>query len=399
MTDVPTLSGNEITDVTRRNNTQGDGLLPEQGSTGIWEATTNLCTNGGLETNANTWNGSAATINRVTTDHFFGLACLSVLTNGGATDQGARTDFIAVTPSTVYSVSGWCKAPAGSLMKLSLWTYTAADAPVGEVNASFVATGSWQRVTLTNTPGGTVEKARIGFRTDASQLITFLMDGMQLEQQPLATPYVETNGASATRAIASAVAPASVLDETQTWMAFRVRMSFGPTADLYGGGYPTLMEWGDDANNKLYMGFAVDADQFYIQRRTISGAGAGFAGAYTFAPGSILTVIGRFTATEIAISINGAAFVSTANTLIPTLAATSFRILDALAANRTFDGDIFWMAAGSGALVDADAKLIAGFNNDPKMADFPGTPTWFWDSGPDGSQVPLVLGQLGTGRV
>ena len=390
MNDVPTLSGNEITDITRRTNTQGDGLLPEQGSTGIWEATTNLVTNGGFETGTTGWGTFGGSISRITTNKKFGSACLQGITATGSS-SGPSSPNVSVTGGATYTGSAWVLLPTGEPFVIRL------NDGVGFSSSSYTGTGEWQYVTHTRTVDVTATVCGIHILKSGFPIITILADGVQLEQQPLATPYVETDGASATRAIASAVAPASVLDETQTWVAFRVRMSFDPTADLYAGGYPTLMEWGDDANNKLYMGFAVDADQFYIQRRTISGVGAGFAGAYTFAAGSILTVIGRFTATEIAISINGAAFVSTANILIPTLAATSFRILDTLAANRTFDGDIFWFTTGTGTLTDADAKRIASFNNSPQITEFPGAPTWFW-GGAHSPQGSVPMGEIGMGR-
>ena len=104
MNDVPTLSGNEITDITRRTNTQGDGLLPEQGSTGIWEATTNLVTNGGLESNTTGWNSGAsfgtnagATISRVASQRKFGGFSLEVITPGVASSEGCFFDFFSVT--------------------------------------------------------------------------------------------------------------------------------------------------------------------------------------------------------------------------------------------------------------------------------------------------------------
>src|SRR3990167_3593786 len=58
-TSTVTASGNEITDVTRSKdkNTggQGDGWAAPDSSYGIWEATTNLETNGGFETNTTGW--------------------------------------------------------------------------------------------------------------------------------------------------------------------------------------------------------------------------------------------------------------------------------------------------------------------------------------------------------
>jgi hypothetical protein len=49
------FSGNEITDTKRAANTQGDGRAAPDSSTGIWESTTNLVTNGGFESNTTGW--------------------------------------------------------------------------------------------------------------------------------------------------------------------------------------------------------------------------------------------------------------------------------------------------------------------------------------------------------
>src|SRR3990167_8608460 len=70
-----TLSGNEITDAVRRAGVEGDGVSPSDFSLGIWEATTNLCTNGGFETNTTGWTTSGtSTIERSTAQAKFGAA-------------------------------------------------------------------------------------------------------------------------------------------------------------------------------------------------------------------------------------------------------------------------------------------------------------------------------------
>src|SRR4029077_10532410 len=87
--------GNEITDATRIANTQGDGRTPPDSSFGIWEATTNLCTNGGFETNTKGWVAysprDTATLTRDTSQAKFGTASLKVITTtGGGSTPGAH---------------------------------------------------------------------------------------------------------------------------------------------------------------------------------------------------------------------------------------------------------------------------------------------------------------------
>ena len=65
-----TLSGNEIEDVVREAALEGDGRAVEA-SYGLWEATTNLVTNGGFETNTTGWNEQGSTTTRVTAQQKF----------------------------------------------------------------------------------------------------------------------------------------------------------------------------------------------------------------------------------------------------------------------------------------------------------------------------------------
>ena len=72
-----TASGNEITDGVRITDTQGDGRAAES-SMGIWQATSNLITNGSFETNLTGWVAQAATITQDATSHVFGTKSMKV---------------------------------------------------------------------------------------------------------------------------------------------------------------------------------------------------------------------------------------------------------------------------------------------------------------------------------
>lgn len=406
MADAPILSGNEITDAVRRDNTQGDGLLPEQGSTGIWEATTNICANGGFETNDSPWfeNGVGDVVARTTSESKFGLAS-GMLTCGSDTTAGAAmfTGVGTVANGQTWTASCWVKAPSDWTMTLELAYRDAGGTSLTVHSAIFTSTGDWQRVTVKGAAtDASTSRASIKVRlnTTAHSGESFYVDGAQIELQPLATPYVETNGASATRARGSATIPTAtmdlILDETIGW--FAIRCSPGWTTGVTEPeSTPMLFQWQFDASNRIVFYYNEVSDRLEARRRDVGGGGT-VNNAITIVAGAIYTLICQWTATTIQSSINGAAFASTGNTNIPDLTG-ALGDIGAAGSGQQLDGDIFWVAFGSGTLTTADAARIAGFNNDPKVTDFPGTPTWFWDSGPDGSQVPLALGQLGTGRV
>ena len=388
MTDVPTLSGNEITDAVRRNNTQGDGLLPEQGSTGIWEATTNLVTNGGFETNTTGWSeeSAAAGFTRQAGGGKFGSAFGRI--NNVSNDHGVRMT-VTVSLSTTYTASVWLRGVSGVQIKIRLFAPTAAVL-LGQINPG-ILTGGWQRFTLTVTSHSSDPEIR--FQIEPTGSATFDFDGVQLEQQPLATPYVETNGASATRAACRARGPSSVVSTAQAWCAFRLRMGWASASPPDAN--ERLFNWGTYGGNFLCL--LNESGSWKLLRHTTVDTNR-CTKAATFGAGAITTVIGTWTAAGASLSVDGSVFTFVANADVPTISA-AFDIGSDAGTGLHIDSEVFWMTTGTGTLTDADARLIASFNNSPSITDFPGTPTWFWDSGPDGTQVPLVVGQLGTGRI
>jgi hypothetical protein len=75
-----TVSGNEITDVTRTANNDGDGRTAPDSSFGIWEATTNLVAQGSFESNITGWVGNLATLSQDATWFKFGSKSMKVQT-------------------------------------------------------------------------------------------------------------------------------------------------------------------------------------------------------------------------------------------------------------------------------------------------------------------------------
>lgn len=365
-----TLSGNEITDAVRAAGLSGDGLSPE-GSTGIWEATTNLVTNGGLETNTTGWAGliGTETIARVTSQAKFGAASLETITPGGVSYEGCRAGDYTVSPSTTYTASVWVKGSGGTL------AFAAEERNSGvyvtqTAGGPFTPGSSWERKSVTFTTNSSTNRIRFKVYASGSiQALTFYVDGAQLEAQPLATPYVETNGGTASRSAARVRIPATYLDETQAWVAARVRMGWVNTADPSGN--PALFDWRDDANNLIQVRFDTTNNQWELQRRNGGGTGEATT-ADTFALSDVVTVIAAWDASNLKVSVDGSAFTSAAAANIPTLAASTADVGSVAGSSEHIDADLFWFACGTGTLADADAATIHAIGNtDPLKVQFP----------------------------
>jgi prepilin-type N-terminal cleavage/methylation domain-containing protein len=364
------VSGNEQTDAARALGLQGDGLSNDS-STGVWEGTTNLVTDGGFETNTNGWSsGSGGAFSRDTSLHKFGAASLKVTADGSTSGQGAYITF-PVTTGTTYTASVWVNGDsiAGKPINVRFDI-------TGTYSQAFTVGAGWQRLTYTHVADGT-GTGDIFIRTGGGAYAgTFWIDGVQVEQKPYATPYVETNGAIASRSDARVQVPAALLNTSQGWWTMRVRVGFPSTANPYAGSALAFSWWGDDSNNHIDLTYDPTSQTFH-QRRVSSAGGTAVAqsSSQSFAADSVHTLVGKWTATGTSISVDGGPFSSVTLSNAPTLAATSF---DIGARSDSFgqwaDSSVLWFATGTGTLADADAVTINGFgNNDPSVSSFPTT--------------------------
>jgi len=377
-----TLSGNEITDATRAAAIQGDGVATPDSSFGMWEAITNKVTNGGFETNLTDWSkilDTGETLTRITTDYKFGIACMQVDIPAGGT-QGAAFGAVveAVPQNDIWTASVWLKAKTGGDVGKTVEIYLNATGSADSSFASCVLTADWKRFSTTTTfasAGGTGWYVHV--RSNAAQAVGILVDGLQVEIRPMATPYVETDGATAARTAARIrTAVAGLVNATQSWVALRLRMGWVNTADP--SATPTLFQWKDDANNLIELRFDTATDQWKLQRRDGGGTGV-VTFADTFALSDFITVIAAWDSGNLKLSIDGSVFTSVAGTNIPALAATTADIGSSAGSAQHIDSDIKWFACGTGTLTDAQAATIHAFGNtDPTLQDLPGAPTLVW---------------------
>lgn len=372
---VVTLSGNEIRDTTRALNTQGDGVTAPDSSMGIWEATTNLVTNGGFETNTTGWSAviGAETLTRVTSHNKFGSAALQVDVLGLASLEGVKVS-ATVASGSVYTFSAWLSGSGTVTLNF-----------LGSTSSAITLTTTPTRYTLTATAGssGALNATII---TNSTQTTTFYVDGVQVELKPIATPYVETDGGTASRLAARVRAPSS-LNATQGWFAIRFRAGFSNTNTTA----QRMASWADDGNNRIELLY--DNSGLFRMFRQLGGAGnSANSGSQTFVTGDSLTVIGAWTATLLKVSPGGAAFISAANTSIPSILNSIFDIgRYSPSADSWINSDVFWFACGTGTLTDNDAVGINAMgSNDPQFSNFPAAAaaTMIWHANTSQYLVP-----------
>lgn len=368
-----TVSGNEITDATRVAGTQGDGLTPPAGF-GVWEATTNLCTNGGLETNKTGYTDVSATLSRVTSSAKFGSASGQVVTANVQANEGEYITFVA-SGSVAHTLAAWVwrESGSGGTVRVRIASNTGTTITAGSASAALSVTPRQITVTSSALTNGTTYRAYI--ETDVQQALTFNFDGVQPEPKPYATPYVETNGATASRSAARVQAQASLLNATQFWFAIRVNVSAGLGANVL-----DAFRW-DDGGSNFYTIFIDNGPVRLTMQR-----GNGVADTVTV-PATVTagthTLIGFATATQIGLSLDGAAFTKANSTHLPAGLASLFDIGTESFLGQWLNGRALWAACGTGTLTDADAATINGYGDTaPTKGQLPvaAKATLVWDS-------------------
>lgn len=165
---------------------------------------TNLVTNGGFETNVTGWVAGASNgpVTRVTTRSKFGAASGNCAWNtGGAKFLHA---FSITLTAAAHTVSAWVYIPAnwdGGPIRMGQTGFTSAVI-ASQPDANMALTDQWQRIQMVFTPNGADLTGFIAIEingADPSNGRMIGLDGVQVETGSIATPYIETDGASASR--------------------------------------------------------------------------------------------------------------------------------------------------------------------------------------------------------
>jgi hypothetical protein len=386
-----TVTGNEITDVVRAANVEGDGLSSSDSSYGIWSTRNNYCRNGNAATNLTDWlSDSGATVTRDTTESKFGSTSVKVVTPGSVVGEGVR---IASDTGLAMAAGRRCFGGAWVWGSGTIETFV----EIKNTDATFTYGGSTQ-YTLTSTPQRLdfsfvdVEATKTGdqitlyiLTVTSAQAITFHVGGVMIEHNVSTLgasrhPYVHTDGTTASKAVGRIQMPVGNLSKTQGWMAARVRAGVA-SAVVVSGMFPQVLNWGVSDSDEMGCGWRPDTGVWYGKRDSggVNGTRPEIAG--TFVRGDLFTLVFAWTATQLKLSLNGSVFTVTAHTGIPSVAFPDTLDIGrhTFSVAEFWNGEILWVAMGSGTLSDADAVTLHGFgNSDPEFGELPGSPLAVW---------------------
>jgi hypothetical protein len=394
-------NGDVINDAYRSLGVQGDGLTVPDSSYGLWRSSTNLVTNGGFESNLNNWStfggnwGPVDTFGRnsVSARLKFGslYAFLDISSTGAGT--GVKTSAIAVSASTTYTFSLWSRnSGPNSNFEIFIEWYDGSSVLISTSTVTTALSLTTAKYSLTDTsPTGTAS-ARVGIRTTSGYTgtTTTTIDGVQLEQQAYATPYIETNGATASRNQSYVTAPSRVLSKSQGWFAFRYRIH-----DVTSGESLGLAEFNNDSSNNFTLGYNAPTGSGDGAIQLSDSGITGIINKTVTAPvdGTIITIVGAWLSDgTIKLSVNGSVFSTSNPGASRTGTYNNFIIGTNAAISSIANGEFLWVAAGTGTLSDADAATIHAKGNTDDSTNWPSlsAATFFWPAATDVWVIPTL---------
>jgi len=314
--------------------------LPAECAFGLWPPTMNLNPNGGFEASDGGYTIEGGTLTISTDIARFGMRSGKVVAHASAVVVTAAIAASAF-PRTTYTSSIWFYATAGVVGKTCFMTIRGAGgvAPAAELGQrAITVVAGWQRLFVT---GIITQSDRTGVTLsvtlpDAAANDTFYLDGWQFEANPTPTPYLEMNGAIASRGVTSLTASAATLDAVQGWVAARLRTGY---SESNVPGTPQLLRWYDNARKLLDLRY----DKRVWKLRRITAAGVEEACFPSLRPsGSVLTIVAAWTINGPMISVDGASFRAP-------VFRDEFKRADTVMGLGTVPGGDGWQVAGEGA--------------------------------------------------
>jgi len=367
-------SGSEITDLTRLAGLSGDGAAWPDSSFGIWPAATNLVTNGGFETNTAGWAASSNyVISRSTEQYKFGAASLKSVFPASSTGTGPAVFAITLTAAG-HAGSMWVYVPSdydGGALAVEFLNFGSPTVASTRATVNLSLRDQWQRLTVTITPAAGDLLGDFRLTIDGALPTTgraVYVDGVQVETGSVATPYIETDGATAARSAARVQMPiAGLFTPTQGAIFARVYFPYANTA--LGTGNATVLTRRDAADDLIELRYNWANNQWELER---SNAGTGTVHTFpdTFTAKSYVSVLAAWSPTAIFLSVDGVALTSAADTNIPTLAAAAADIGSVAGTSAHLGGVIKHLLTFTGIPTDADAALLHSYGNnkpDPRL--------------------------------
>jgi hypothetical protein len=170
--------------------------------------------------------------------------------------------------------------------------------------------------------------------------------------------------------------PAALLDKTTGWFAARIRLGF--TAGAAPNVAPKALYFELASSGYVQCIYEASGQAWRIQRFNGAAGPGTLDVSDPVTTGDKRTVVWAWTATNVLLSVGGAAFTSAAGGTVPTAAAVGTNIGNDSVDSRSIGSDFFWCCGGLGTLVDADAATLNAFgDSDPSWPSF-GTPTFLW---------------------
>lgn len=181
-------------------------ISPPFAPLGHMKAATNLVTNGGFETNTTGWgDGGNTTLTRSTEQANSGTASgKSVMDSTSGVENACAFYPITFAGAGTYTLSAWVYIPtawSGGTVALDHSGFAGSSPADGtDVNADMDVRDGWQRLgsTVTIAGGDLAGNMRVVATSIESGEFIYV-DDAQIESGSVATPYVPTDGGTATR--------------------------------------------------------------------------------------------------------------------------------------------------------------------------------------------------------
>lgn len=183
----------------------------------------------------------------------------SLLLTATGTQYGLAQTGLTPTSGVTYTLSAWVNRTE----TVDSWKLQFSGANLtGSTNIPAVT--GWQRVTVTATATATAAMVVRVINFSAGAATAIYIDGFQVETGSVATPYIETDGATATRSAATVQASSSVLNATSGWVATRVRLGFGVAANEPPTFAP-VFRWGSSAGNEIFLFYRSSSNNWEVK--------------------------------------------------------------------------------------------------------------------------------------
>jgi len=331
--------------------------IPSENSAGMWKSATNKHPNGnGANGTISGWtqrNGAVLTVSGATdfVEPVFGNTMIKVDMPGTASTESAELN-ISLTNGENHCYSAWVWCPAGFRFRI----YGVDSTSASLATKSFIGDDAWHRVALPFTPNANQNTGlRIG-RTATGAAFTIYVAGAQLETGLYPTAYVESTVAN-TRSESRIQLNSAIVDETQGWVAFRVRLGHDVDSN-------TRYLWNRQDNELAEMSLYKQGSRWYFRRE--SGAGSTLADNgkdIGHIRNQYMTILARWDSAKTGVAIDDQNFNDNVTTqFIPDLVGDNMDV-GGLPVDSKIDSDILWAAFGVGLISNTDVDTLFEFGN------------------------------------